>query len=187
MKKNNSVIKIHKNVLEKLKKIDGSSNENKINKIMDSVEPIMDFVRYNDELVSVKLTSQTVERLDSFRITPTESRSNILTRLLLAYDKIGKSGGESWAFFKITSRVNKKISLEGQIEYYSKDIIFNSNGDVYGYNVPDTYIVNGEDLTDEYNIFLKQLNIMEIMRKVLEHFGENTTLTYQEYVLEIKS
>ena len=188
MIKNGKIVRINIDNYNKLKKVEKDTMDQKLNQVIDVVGEDMPVTNLGDKFKTIQIRSGTLDRLDTYRITLTEPRDCILARLMIAYEeKLNFGEDDSWAFFKITSRVNKKISLEGQVEYYSKDIIFNSDGDVYGYNLPDTYIVNGEDLTEEYNAFLRGLDIMDIMRKVLDHFGETTTLTYADYLLEIKS
>ena len=81
-------IKISKYVRNQLEIIDGGTFDKKLNNLMDIVENIMPFVEYTDERTNIKTNSKTVERLDTFRITSTESRDNIITRMLIMLDEL---------------------------------------------------------------------------------------------------
>lgn len=183
------ITKISEDNHHKLKKIDGGNMDTKLNTVMDIVDPIMPFIEYSNNLKSVKLSNETLERLDTYRITATESRNNILTRLLIALDEMTNvSEEEEWISFKLTNPYNKKLIIDGQIEYNSKELSYNYRGNVFREKLPPAYIVGGEDLTKELYLWFDNLDWRWIVNKILENIGcEPIVITENDFILEINN
>ena len=180
-------IKISKDVKEKIANFkEGGTMDSKLNNIIDIVEPIMPFVPYSDERTNMKTTTKTLERLDSFRITSSESRDNILTRMLIALETLNNiSISEEWIPFKITNKYNNLLVIEGQIEYNSKEFSFNYRGNLYLGKLPSTYIVNGKDLTKELYLWYDDLEWGEILNTLLQNKNNKKIVEKDSYILEI--
>ena len=162
------VLNLRKNIVEKIKNdIDGSTNDKKVNILIDTVGSQMPFVDYSTERTSVKLHKDTLNKIDSYRITETESRDNILTRMLLMYEEINNTHNDYWIPFKIINKYNNHLVIEGQLEYNSKEISFNYRGNVFRGKLPPTYIVNGEDLTKELYLWYDNLDWNNIINTIL--------------------
>ena len=177
--------KISKMNHEKLKNFSDGSIDKNLNLLMDVVEQHMPFVNYSDEMKSINVYDDTLKRLDGFHITSSESRDNILTRMFIAFEEIDNFGQEDWIPFKLTSTLNKKLSIEGQVEYHSRDMLFNEEGKVLGYALPTTYSYEGENLTREFISWQKMINWSEVLNMILNNHNNKQTIEHQNYVLEI--
>ena len=83
-------IKITKNSFDILKEIRNNSGtmDSILNKIMDNVDSFMPFEVYSNDLSSIKLSTETLNHIDTFHITEKESRNNIITKLLFDLDEL---------------------------------------------------------------------------------------------------
>ena len=177
--------KINASNHERLKNFSDGTIDKNLNLLMDQVEKIMPFVNFSEEMKSINVYSDTIERLDGFHLTGSESRDNIITRLFIAFDEIDAISDEYWIPFKLTSVLNKKLIIAGQVEYYSKDILFNEGSKPIGYELPKTYVFDGEDLSPEYNSWQKLLNWNEISGLILDNKDSKKTIIKTNYVLDI--
>ena len=182
-------IKISKFARDELNQIDGGTMDTKLNTLMDIVEPFMPFVPYTDDRANIKTERKTLERLDKFRITSTESRDSIITRMLLMLDELNNTSTEDtvneFISFKLTNPYNNLLTLEGQIEYNTRTISFNYRGYIYLGKLPKEYIVDGKDLTKELYVWYDNLNWNEITNHLLENADEQTLIETKDYNLEI--
>ena len=178
-------VKISENNWKRLQEIDGGTIDKKLNVLMDIVEPHMPFVDYSTEFKSIKAYNDTLERLDGFHITGSESRDNILTRLFIMLDELNNTSSVEWIPFKITNPYNNLLIIEGQIEYNSKEISFNYRGNVFKGKLPPNYIVNGKDLTKELYLWYDNLDWQEIIKLLLENVDNQTIIEDKDYCLEI--
>lgn len=185
-------IKITKNNFDKLNEIRNGTGtmDSTINKIMDQVDSFMPLVNYSTDLSSIKLSTETLERIDTFHISNTESRNNIITRLLIAFDELNNTSSEivdEYISFKLINPYNDLLVLEGQIEYNSKVITFNHRGYVYLGKLPKSYIVDGKDLTKELYIWYDNLDWNEITNLLLKNVDEQTIIEDKDFILEINN
>lgn len=181
-------IKISKNVKERIENFeDGGTMDTKLNNIIDIVEPYMPFVPYGDERTNIKTTTKTLERLDSFKITGSESRDNVMTRMLIILETLNKVPvvKEEWIPFKITNKYNNLLYIDGQLEYNSKEVSFNYRGHLYLGKLPSTYIVNGKDLTKEMYLWYDDLNWNTIINHLLQNKNSSKVIEEGSYILEI--
>ena len=178
------IIHISENNWKQLKEIDGGTMDKKLNVLMDKVESVMPFVDYSTNNKSVKLYSDTIERLDGFHITENESRDNILTRMLLCLESLEQSDIQ-WIPFKLTNSYNKLLVIDGQLEYNSKNISFNYRGNIYNGNIPSPYIVNNEDLTKELYLWYDNLNWTEIIDIICQNISNPNYTRNNDYILEV--
>ena len=75
-----------------IKEYGNGSYDNNINQLMDLVEDYMPLVDLSDESsVIVNLKEDTVDRIDSFRLTKGESLDNIIVRLLVMAQVLNNS------------------------------------------------------------------------------------------------
>ena len=180
------VLKINENNHEALKEIDGGNTDKKLNVLMDIVDPIMPMVDYSDSKKSIKVYSDTAERLDSFKITAPESRDNILTRMLIALNELNNTSAvEEWIPFKITNKYNDLLVIDGQMEYASREMSFNYRGNVFRRKLPPNYIINGKNLTKELYMWYDDLDWNRIIDLLLEHVDDQTIIEENSYILEI--
>lgn len=182
-------IKISKFARDELNKIDGGTMDIKLNTLIDIVKPFMPFVPYSDERANIKTTRKTLEKLDEMRITSTESRDSIITRMLVMLDELNNTSSEDavdeFISFKLTNPYNNLLTLEGQIEYNTRVISFNYRGYIYLGKLPKEYIVEGKDLTKELYVWYDNLNWNEITNHLLENADEQTLIETKDYTLEI--
>lgn len=185
-------IKITKNNLDKLNEIRNGTGtmDSTLNKIMDYVDPFMPLVNYSADLSSIKLSTETLERIDTFHISNTESRNNIITRLLIAFDELNNTSSEivdEYISFKLTNPYNNLLVLEGQIEYNTRIISFNYRGYIYLGKLPKEYIVDGKDLTKELYVWYDNLDWNGITNKLIENVDEQTLIEDKDYILEVNN
>jgi len=185
-------IKISKYARDQLQDIDGGIMDTKLNTLMDIVEPFMPFVPYTDERANIKTERKTLERLDKFRITSTESRDSIITRMLIMLDELNNTSPDDdvvdeFISFKLTNPYNNLLVLEGQIEYNTRTISFNYRGYIYLGKLPKEYIVEGKDLTKELYIWYDNLDWNGITIKLLENVDEQTLIEDKDYILEVNN
>ena len=182
------ITKINRNNWVKLKELDGSTIDKKLNILMDRVGQDMPFVDYSTEMKSINVYEDTLKRLDGFHITHNESRDNIITRLLLMADSPDLT---KFVPFKITNPYNNLLVLEGQLEINSKEISFNYRGNIFMGKLPPSYVVEGKDLTKELYLWYDNLNWSDIIDKIVFCTSSEEDLpfknTYPNYVLEINS
>lgn len=179
------VVKLNKNNRDRLKSIREDSIDRNLNYLMDKVEGEMPFVRYTDMMTSVNLHDNTVERLDSFRISNGEARDNIITRMIIAYDNLEEEIQEFFIPFRLTSTLNRKLQLCCMLELNSLKIVFDEGYGVYGEALSNIYIVNGEDLSVEYKSWIDMLNWEDIRNIVQENAQEFKTIKMAASYLEI--
>lgn len=180
------VIKISKYVKEKLDEIKGGSKDTKVNNLMDIVDSSMPFVEYSPEKTSIKLLPETLERLDSFRITQGESRDAILTRMVIALDEMNNTSSiEEWVSFKLTNPYNNLLVIDGQLEYNSLEFSFNYRGNVFRKKLPPSYIVNGTDLTKELYLWYDRLDWREIADIICENIENQVRVERGDFILEV--
>jgi len=75
-----------------IKEYSNGSYDDNINQLMDLVEDYMPLVDLSDESsVIVNLKEDTVDRIDSFRLTKGESLDNIIVRLLVMAQVLNNS------------------------------------------------------------------------------------------------
>ena len=164
------IIKVQRNIINALREIEGGTYDKKVNVLMDAVDSEMPFVKYTQETSSMTLYPDTLKRLDAYRITYTESRNNILTRLLIALDEINNtSADEFWIPFKITNKYNNLLVIDGQLEYNSKEISFNYRGNIFREKLPPTYVVDGKDLTKELYLWYDDMDWNEIIQIISDN------------------
>ena len=177
-------VKVNKNNWQRLKTFSDNSMDKNLNLLMDIVERDMPFVNFADERTTINCYEDTYERLDSFKISVGESRDNIITRMFICFDELNNT--ETWIPFKLTSRVNKKLIVTGEVGLNSEDMFFNEGNEIYGLKLPSTYIVGGEDLTDEYISWVGSINWTEIKKIVLDHCNEEyVNLKTQSSIIDI--
>ncbi len=179
------IIKVNKNIINHLKEIEGGTYDKKVNVLMDIVDKEMPFVKYTQEQGSMTLYPDTLKRLDSYRITYTETRNNILTRMLILLDELNNTVTEEWIPFKLTNPYNNLLVIEGQLEFNSKELSFNYRGNVYSEKLPSTYIVEGKDLTKELYLWYDNLDWQSIIQVLMENVDEQTVIENKDYILEI--
>lgn len=182
-----TIIKINERNWEHLNEIEAGTMDKKLNVLMDIVEPLMPMEKYSTNYKSVKVYKDTVERLESFHLTETEARDNILTRMFLCLDEINNTNNvtEEWISFKLTNPYNNLLIISGQLEYNSKQISFNYRGNVYLGKLPPNYIVNGKDLTKELHLWYDNLDWNEIINHLLINVDTQTIIDKKDYSLEI--
>lgn len=182
-------VKLNKTNRDALKNLNTDfSIDTNLNTLMDVVENIMPFVKYSDEVTSINLHQKTIDKLDSFKICNGESRDAIITRLLLMFDEIDNTSSEGellWISFKLSSPLNKKLTISAIMEYSSKDIMFNEGNEVYGWDLPSTYTVNGENMTVEFKSWIDLLDWVEIKELVRNHFDKSVRFNKTNYYLEV--
>lgn len=179
-------IKISKLVRDELANIDGGTFDTKLNTLIDLVEPVMPFVDCNDERTNIKTNSNTLERLDEFKITSTESRDNILTRMLLMLDRLNNNAPtEKWIPFKLTNPYNNLLVIDGQLEYFSRELSFNYRGNLYRGKLPINYIVDGKDLTKELYLWYDNLDWQKIVKQIVNHLDTPFKCNEKDYILEV--
>lgn len=165
--KNSKVIKISEKNWERLKHSNKGSIDKSLNILMDIVEKDMPIVEYsNDNLKSINVYNDTVERLDSFRISDTESRNNIITRLLLVFDELDTQE-EIEIQFKLTSPINNKLYIIGIVT--SKEI----------------HILGNSEDTLEFKAWKKILDWTEIRELCLTHKDERISFNKTNYRIDI--
>lgn len=179
------IVKTNLNNYQKLKNIAEASLDSNMNTLMEAVEQDMPFVEYNREMKSVNLYPATCDKLDSFRITETESRDNIITRLLIAYENISDNHDDLWIPFKLISTINKLLVIEGKISFNSHQMMFYEGNATYGEDLPATYNVDGENMTVEFKSWVELLDWNEIRQLVLEHYDKSVKFNKQNYYVEI--
>ena len=149
----------------RLKHLSDASIDKNLNLLMDMVEKEMPLIPYSDDTHTVTAYEDTYERLDSFRITFGESRDNIITRLLIAYENV-EGIQETEIPFKLTSPLNTKLFIEGAIT--RKEIhIFNKDNSL------------------EFTAWEKLLDWQEIHSLVLEHGNERISFNKTHYRIDI--
>ena len=176
-------VKISKNNWERLQEIEGGTIDKKLNVLMDIVEPHMPFVDYSTEFKSIKAYSDTLDRLDGFHITGSESRDNILTRIFIMLDELNNTSTVEWIPFKITNRYNNLLVIDGQLEYSTKEYSFNYRGNVFRGKLPPTYVVQGKDLTKELYIWYDNLDWATITNMILTNYEEGVEYETDNYNL----
>jgi len=179
------IVKINKNIIEHLKEIDGGTYDKKVNVLMDIIDKEMPFVKYTQEQGSMTLYPDTLKRLDSYRITYTETRNNILTRMLIALDEMNNTVSEEFISFKLTNPYNNLLVIDGQLEYNTRELSFNYRGNTYINKLPANYIVEGQDLTKELYLWYDNLNWQEIINLLIENVDNQTVIDKKDYSLEI--
>lgn len=181
-------IKISKYVRDELTNIEGGTFDKKLNTLMDIVEEFMPFVDCNDERANIKTNTDTLERLDKFRITTAESRDNIITRMLIMLDELNNTSiDEEWIGFKLTNPYNNLLVIEGQLEFNSKDLSFNYRGNLYRGKLPSNYIVDGQDLTKELYLWYDNLDWSVIEKQIVDHVDVPFVISEKDYILEVNS
>lgn len=184
-----TITKINACNWERLQEIEGGTIDRKLNKLMDIIESEMPFVEFNTEMKSINVYTDTLERLDGFHLTMSESRDNILTRMFIALDEINNTSNEveEYISFKLINPYNNLLVLEGQIEYNSNVITFNHRGYVYLGKLPKEYIVDGKDLTKELYIWYDNLDWNRITNLLLKNVDEQTIIEDKDFILEINN
>ena len=163
---NKKVIKISERNWQKLKDLQIGSMDKTLNIIMDNVEDIMPFVEYSDDsMKSVNIYKDTFNRINSFRLTDTETKETIVTRLLIAFDEINNFA-EFQIPFKLTSPLNQKLVLEG---------VVTSTG--------ISVLTKNKSL--EYNAWIKLLDWEEIRSLVLDNEDERISFNKPNYRIDI--
>ncbi len=180
------IIKLNENNWQQLKKLEGGNMDKTLNILMDTVENSMPFVDYSVEKKSVNLYSDTLEKLDSFRITENESRDNIVTRMLVCLQRLDNFNMQ-WIPFKLTNPYNKLLVIDGQLEYNTKSMSFNYRGNIYDEKLPSPYIVDGEDITKELYLWYDNLNWTEIIDLICKNISQHYTYTHNDYILDVNS
>ena len=171
------ILKIDSNIYRKLKNIDKEDSiDRNLNKVINIVKDEMPKVKFSSETKSISLYPETIETLDSLKITVGESRDAVITRLLLTYDEINNFAEEELIPFKLISTVNQKLKLTGGLNQYEV--------------VPDTalsrkYKVGKEDLSQEFTTWINLLDWEEIQSLVLEHPNVHKVYIRDNYRLEI--
>lgn len=180
------IIQINKSTKDKIDAIEGSTVDRKINKIIDLVEPIMPFNDYNDKASSIKLYPDTLERIDMLKISKSESRDNVLLRLLFAFEEFNNTSTvEEWVSFKLTNPYNDLLVIDGQLEYNSGELSFNYRGNVFRQKLPPNYIVEGKDLTKELYKWYDNLDWNRIRNLLLENVDNQTVIDERDFILEV--
>ena len=180
------IIQINKSTKDKIDAIEGSTVDRKINKIIDLVEPIMPFNDYTDKTSSIKLHPDTLERIDMLKISKSESRDNVLLRLLFAFEEFNNtSTTEEWISFKLTNPYNNQLVIEGQLEYNSRELSFNYRGNLYRGKLPRSYVVDGKDLTKELYLWYDNLDWNRIINLLIENVDNQTVVDDKDFSLEI--
>ena len=180
------IIQINKSTKDKIDAIEGSTVDRKINKIIDLVEPIMPFNDYTDKTSSIKLHPDTLERIDMLKISKSESRDNVLLRLLFAFEEFNNtSTTEEWISFKLTNPYNNQLVIEGQLEYNSRELSFNYRGNIYRGKLPRSYVVDGKDLTRELYLWYDRLDWNRIIGLLVENVDVQTVVDDRDFVLEV--
>lgn len=165
--KNSKIIKVSETSWKRLKNSNKGSIDKSLNILMDLVENEMPNVEYSDDnLKSINVYKDTVERLDTFRISDTESRNNIITRLFLALDELDNSE-EIEIQFKLTSPINNKLYIIGVVT--SKEI----------------HILGNSDDTLEFKAWKKILDWREIRELCLNHKDERISFNKTNYRIDI--
>ena len=104
--------------------------------------------------------------------------------MFICFDELNNT--ETWIPFKLTSRVNKKLIVIGDVGLNSRDMFFDEGNGVYGLNLPTTYIVGGEDLTEEYNSWTSTIDWKEIKKIVLDHCNDDyVNVKIQSSIIDI--
>lgn len=170
---------------DRLKNLNDYSVDENLNTLMKIVENDMPFVKYPDEMTSINLHEETVEKLDSFKICNGESRDAIITRMLLCYDEINNFAEEYWIPFKLTSTLNKLLSIKGMLEINTSQIVFDEGNGVFDNNLPMPYIVDGNDLSKEFQNWINMINWREIEEIVSKNDVELYTYKNKLYYLEV--
>ena len=180
-------IKISKYVRDKLSEINGGTFDAKVNTLVDIVGPLMPFVEYSNERTNIKTNTKTLERLDTFRITSTESRDSILTRMLIMLDELNNASSEveEWIPFKLTNPYNDLLVIDGQIEFNSKELSFNYRGNIYREKLPRSYVADGKDLTKELYKWYDNLDWTRISNLLIENVDNQTVIDERDFILEI--
>ena len=163
--------------------------DSKLNSLMDIVEPFMPFFPYSDEkTTTMKVTKKTLKRLDEFRITSTETRENIITRMLIMLDELNNTSiDEEWIGFKLTNPYNNLLIIDGQLEFNSRELSFNYRGNLYRGKLPSNYIVDGKDLTKELYLWYDNLDWQVIEKQILDHVDVPFVISEKDYILEVNS
>lgn len=169
---------------KRIKDLADGSIDNNLNVLMDTVEDEMPFVDYSEKMVAINAYSDTMDRLDGFHITTSESRDNIVTRLLLKYDEIQKVD-TLFVPFKLTSLLNKELVITGVVEYYTTEISFNESDGIFSKKLPDTYTFNGKNLTVEFNSWKVLINWAEIKNIIINKATERYQTEIQNCYLEV--
>lgn len=171
------ILKIDSNIYRKLKNIDKEDSiDRNLNKVINIVKEDMPKVKFSSETKSISLYPETIETLDSLKITIGESRDAVITRLLLTYDEINNFAEEELIPFKLTSTINPKLKLTGGL---------NENEVVPDVSLERKYKVNKEDLTTEFRTWIQSLDWEEIKEIVLENPDEHRKYRRMHYILEI--
>ena len=165
--KNSKILRISETNWKKLKDSNNGSMDKALNILMDTVEDVMPHVIYNNDVIkSVNVYKDTADRLDSFRISDTESRDNILTRLFIAYEeKVAENITE--IPFRLTSPINRDLFLIGTVTPKSVTIMSSSKE------------------TLEYKAWERLLDFEEIKEICLNHEDERITINQPYYQIDI--
>lgn len=178
-------MKINETNWKKLKEFEGHSMDNKLNTLINIVEPLMPTVNLSPYTKNVKCTERTYDKLDSYRLTPGESRDNIITRMLLMFDEIDNFSAMEFISFKLTNPYNNQLVIEGQIEFNSKELSFNYRGNTYRGKLPRSYVVDGKDLTKELYLWYDNLDWNRIINLLMENVDNQTIIDDKDFILEI--
>ena len=163
---NKKVIKISERNWQKLKSLKIGSMDKTLNTVMDIVEHDMPFVEYSDDnMKSVNIYKDTFDRLNSFKLSDTEAKETIVTRLLVAFDEMNNFADIEIPF-RLTSLLNKELIIEGVC-------------------TSTELLIPPEDDSLEYKAWLKLLNFKEIQEIILEHEDEIISFNKPNYRLEI--
>lgn len=171
------ILKIDSNIYRRLKNIDKEDSiDRNLNKIINIVEKDMPKVNFSSETKSISLYPETIDLLDSFKISLGESRDTVLTRLMLMYDEMNNFAEAELIPFKLISTVNPKLKLTGGI---------NENEVVPDVSLERKYKVGNENLTIEFRNWINLLDWEEIQSLVLSNPDEHKKYRRPNYILEI--
>lgn len=165
--KNKKVLRISEKNWQKLKDLNKGSMDKTLNILMDNVEHQMPHVEYvNDKIKSVNVYPDTAERLDSFRLSDTESRDNIVTRMFITFDEL-ENVVQIEIPFKLTSPINNKLYMLGVV------------------NENDIFVTGNSADTIEFKAWKKLLNWNEIRELCLAHEDERISFNKDNYRIDI--
>lgn len=173
--KNSTITKLNKYNHSRIKNFADGSIDANLNALMDAVQDEMPFVDYSEKLVGINVYKTTMERVDGFHITATESRDNIVTRMLIKYDEM-QNRDKVWIPFKLTSLLNKNLIITGILDFNSKDILFNESENEYSQKLPDTYSYDGENLTMEFQAWSVMIDWVEIKNTIINNYKEKVSV-----------
>ncbi len=162
---NKKVIKISERNWLKLKSLELGSMDKTLNNVMDTVEGVMPFVEYSDDTMkSVNIYEDTFKRLNSFRLSDTEAKETIVTRLLIEYNKKNKISVE--IPIRLTSPLNKKLIM-------------------HCFVTPSEVMCMTENSSLEFKAWEKLLNWNEIHELALSHADERISINKPNYRIDI--